>query len=72
MNNKLNLLIVAAFPPKNKKVIGGIEKSSRILIKSKYFQQFEIIQFDTSQISNPPPSFFIRFFLAIVRLFKFT
>ena len=52
MKEKSNLLIVASFPSKKNKVVGGIEKSSRVLIKSKYFQQFEIIQFDTSQISN--------------------
>ena len=71
MNKKLNLLIVASFPPKNKKVIGGIEKSSRVLVQSKYFQQFTITKFDTSQISNPPPNFFIRLILAIIRLWKF-
>ena len=54
MKEKSTLLIVASFPSKKNKVVGGIEKSSRVLIKSKYFQQFEIIQFDTSQISNPP------------------
>ena len=71
MKEKSNLLIVASFPSKKNKVVGGIEKSSRVLIQSKYFQQFEIIQFDTSQISNPPPNFFIRLILAIIRLWKF-
>lgn len=70
MKEKSTLLIVASFPSKKNKVVGGIEKSSRVLIKSKYFQQFEIIQFDTSQISNPPPTLIVRLFLAIVRLFK--
>lgn len=71
MNKKPNLLIVASFPPKNNKVIGGIEKSSRVLVQSKYFQEFTIIKFDSSQISNPPPNFFIRLILAIIRLWKF-
>ena len=71
MIKKINLLIVASFPAKNKKVIGGIEKSSRILINSKYFKQFNIIRFDTSQISNPPPNFLIRLVLAVIRLYRF-
>lgn len=71
MNKKLNLLIVASFPTKNKKVVGGIEKSSRVLVQSKYFEAFTIMKFDTSQISNPPPNFLIRLILAIIRLWKF-
>ena len=62
MNNKQNLLIVASFPPKNKKVVGGIEKSSRVLVQSKYFEEFKIKKFDTSQISNPPPNFLLDLF----------
>ena len=68
-NNKL--LIVASFPLKKRKVIGGIEKSSRILINSKYLDEFDIIKFDTSQISNPPPGILIRSVLALIRLFKY-
>jgi glycosyltransferase involved in cell wall biosynthesis len=72
MSKKINLLIVASFPSKNKMVVGGIEKSSRILVRSKYFKQFNITRFDTSQISNPPPNFLTRLVLALFRLYRFT
>ncbi len=71
MKKKRKLLIVASFPSKNRKVVGGIEKSSRILINSKYFKKFNIIKLDTSQISNPPPNFLIRLYLAIIRFYRF-
>lgn len=68
---KKKLLIVASFPPKGKKIIGGIERSSRILSESKYIKEFNLIKFDTSQISHPPPKFLIRLFLATIRVFRF-
>lgn len=71
MKKKKKILIVAAFPPKHRIVIGGIEKSSRILFKSEYLSDFTLIKFDTSQISNPPPKLFIRFCLATIRLIKY-
>lgn len=68
---KLNkLLIVGSFPSKKRKIIGGIERSSRILKDSKWFNDFDLIKFDSSQISHPPPNIFIRFILAIERLFR--
>lgn len=70
-SNKIKLLIVGSFPPKNRKVIGGIEKSSRILVNSKFLTDFRLIKFDTSQISNPPPKLIIRFLLSIIRLTKY-
>lgn len=71
MIKKKKLLIVGSFPPEGKKIVGGIEKSSRLLIKSKYFKEFKIIKFDTSQISNPPPNLLIRLPMAIIRIIKF-
>ena len=71
MKKKEKLLIVGSFPPKYNSVFGGIEKSSSILIKSKFLKHFKIFKFDSSQISNPPPKFFIRFLLSIIRLIKY-
>ena len=72
ITSKINkFLIVGGFPPKTRKIFGGIVKSSSILVESKYFSKFEISKFDSSQISNPPPSFLIRLILAIIRLIKF-
>mgnify|MGYP006983862542 FL=1 len=41
------------------------------MINSKYLDEFDIIKFDTSQISNPPPGILIRAVLALIRLFKY-
>jgi len=71
VKKKKKLLIVASFPPKHRIVVGGIEKSSRILVNSEYLSDFTLIKFDSSQISNPPPSLFIRLCLAQIRLIKY-
>ena len=68
---KTKLMIVGAFPKKKNKVFGGVIKSSSILIDSEPFKYFDIIPFDSSQISNPPPVFIVRFFLSIVRIIRF-
>lgn len=63
------ILIVGAFP--KKQVYGGIYSSCKLIINSNQFSEFKIIPFDSSQISNPPPTFFTRFFLAAIRIIKF-
>ena len=68
-NKTPSLLIVGSFP--KKPIYGGIQQSCKLIIDSSFFSDFNVIQFDTSQISNPPPPFFIRFFLAGIRLFRF-
>lgn len=68
---KKKVMIVGAFPKKRRKIFGGIIKSCSVLINSKEFSQFEIIKFDSTQISNPPPSLIVRLYFALVRLIKF-
>ena len=68
---KTKLMIVGGFPKKKNKIFGGVVKSSRILVDSEPFKYFDIIPFDSSQISNPPPVFIIRFFLSILRIIRF-
>lgn len=68
--NKPKLLIVGAFPLKNKLIYGGILKSCKIILNSPISKEFRIIPLNSSQISNPPPGLFIRAFLAFVRLIK--
>lgn len=63
------LFIVGSFP--NKKIYGGIYQSCKLILNSSQFSKFELVQFDSSQISNPPPPFFIRFIFAGIRLFRF-
>ena len=65
---KSKLLIVGAFPPKNKDIYGGILKSCNIISKSEIYNKFEVITIDSCQISNPPPIFLIRSILAIKRI----
>ena len=68
---KTRILIVGSFPKSKNKVYGGIQRSCEILLKSNEFNSFEIIPFDSSQISNPPPKLLIRSFYAILRIIKF-
>lgn len=63
------LLIVGSFPQKT--IYGGIQRSCELILDSSHFSDFELILFDSSQISNPPPSFSIRLFLAGVRIYRY-
>ncbi len=65
------LLIVGAFPTIQNKIFGGIAKSCELLIESNIFNDLKIIKLDSSQISHPPPNFFIRLILSIFRMIKF-
>ena len=68
-SKKRRLLIVGSFP---KRIIyGGIYNSCKLIVNSPYFSDFNIILFDSTQISNPAPSIIVRSFLAGVRLFRF-
>jgi len=69
--SKKSLMIVGSFPKGNKKIYGGIAKSSEILLESDSFKKFDIIKFDSSQISHPPPNIIIRSILALLRIIKF-
>ena len=69
--NKHKLLIVGSFPKKNRKVYGGIARSCELIMASKAFNSYEIIGFDSSQKSNPPPHLIYRALSAFYRLIKF-
>tara|TARA_B100000900_G_scaffold54981_1_gene40909 strand:- start:6193 stop:7296 length:1104 start_codon:yes stop_codon:yes gene_type:complete len=68
---KPKILIVGSFPKPKKKIYGGIAKSCKLLIESNIFNDFKIIKLDSSQISHPPPNFFIRLILSVFRMIKF-
>lgn len=68
-NKTPSLMIVGSFP--KKPIFGGIQQSCKLIIDSSFFSDVNVIQFDSSQISNPPPAFIIRFFLAFFRLIRF-
>ena len=68
-SNKPRLLIVGSFP--KREIFGGIQQSCKLILDSSFFSDFELILFDSSQISNPPPPFIVRFYLAGTRTFRF-
>ena len=61
-NRNPSLLIVGSFP--KRQIFGGIQQSCELIINSYFFSNIKLIQFDSSQISNPPPTFLIRFFFS--------
>tara|TARA_Y100000768_G_scaffold310435_1_gene244818 strand:+ start:24342 stop:25451 length:1110 start_codon:yes stop_codon:yes gene_type:complete len=65
---KPKLLIIGAFPKNHKKIYGGILQSCNIILQSIIIKEFEIIKINSSQISNPPPNFFIRSIFAVNRI----
>jgi len=68
---KNKLLIVGAFPPPNKKIFGGIVTTCQTLLNSSFSDHYELVLIDSTQISNPPPSFIVRSLLALIRFLKF-
>jgi glycosyltransferase involved in cell wall biosynthesis len=71
MREKPRLLIVGAFPPPEARIVGGVATSCRVLLASSLPQRAELVLVDTSQISNPPPGFFVRLLLAVRRGLQF-
>jgi glycosyltransferase involved in cell wall biosynthesis len=70
-SRKPRLLFVGAFPPKGSRIFGGVLTSCRILMQSSFAEKLDLIVVDSTQISNPPPVFAIRFLLAIRRFVTF-
>jgi glycosyltransferase involved in cell wall biosynthesis len=68
---KNRLLIVGAFPPPNTKIFGGIVTTCSALLNSSFSDHYDLLLIDSTQISNPPPSIRVRFFLALKRFFLF-
>ena len=73
MSDNPKILIVGGFPNTRKSPIyGGQVTACRSLLSSSLIHDYNIITFDTTQISNPPPPLLLRFFLSLLRLFTFT
>jgi glycosyltransferase involved in cell wall biosynthesis len=68
---KPKLLIVGAFPHADSQIYGGIVTTCRTLVDSSLSDNFDLILIDSTQRSNPPPSFGVRAILAFGRFFKF-
>jgi len=65
------VLIVGAFPPPDKMIFGGIVTSCKILLDSSFSERFDLVLIDSTQISNPPPGFFMRLAFAGRRTARF-
>lgn len=58
------LLFVGAFPPPERQIFGGQVTACRTLLESSFPRHFELDLIDSTQITNPPPGFFKRLYLA--------
>lgn len=68
---KNKLLIVGAFPSPNSEIYGGVVTTCKTLLDSSFASKFDLILIDSTQISNPPPSFVVRLFFSIKRFLRF-
>jgi len=66
-----SLLFVGAFPPERKRIYGGNVTDCSVLLQSSFPALLNLDLIDSTQISNPPPPFLIRLFLALRRLLQF-
>ncbi len=65
------LMIVGAFPPQGSAIFGGVVTGCRLLLESSLPSRVSLQLIDSTQITNPPPSFSVRAYLAITRFAKF-
>lgn len=70
-NNKSSLLFVGAFPPASSEIVGGNVTACRSLLDAGLADYFDLILFDITQKSIPPPPLFARLPLSILRSLKF-
>lgn len=68
---KATVLIVGGFPPKDSPIKGGIVTSCQNLMATDFPLRFDVIPFDTTQRSNPPPPFRKRLIGALARTCRF-
>jgi glycosyltransferase involved in cell wall biosynthesis len=65
------LLVVGGFPRPGHTVYGGIVTASQALLRSGLGERFDIVPFDSTQASNPPPGLLVRTGLAALRFARF-
>lgn len=65
------ILFVGAFPPPGRAVYGGVVTSCRALLQSSLPDRAELVLVDSTQITNPPPGFLVRLYLATLRFADF-
>jgi glycosyltransferase involved in cell wall biosynthesis len=68
-SEKLKVHIVGGFPlAKSRKIYGGQVAACQRLLESSFVRRYVVTTLDTTQISNPPPLFAVRFLFAGKRL----
>lgn len=67
---KYKILVVGSFRSKELGVVGGIARSCEELMDSEFTKRFEILQLDSTQISNPPPNITVRVVRSLNRFFQ--
>lgn len=65
------VLFVGAFPSPDREIYGGIVTSCKVLLSSSFSKRAQLSLLDSTQVSNPPPSFIIRLLLAIRRFLTY-
>lgn len=65
------VLFVGAFPPPESRVFGGMVSSCRVLLQSSFSERLDLVLVDSTQISNPAPTIFMRALLAARRIFQY-
>jgi len=69
--SRKRILFVGAFPPPDGTILGGMVTSCRILLSSSFPSRLDLDLLDSTQISNPPPGFGVRFARAAGRFVQF-
>lgn len=67
----IKLMIVGGFPPPGSKIFGGVVRSCNLLMRSDLSKNFNVIPFDSSQVSIPAPHLSKRLVLSLARTFRF-
>lgn len=68
---KSDLIVVGAFPEYNSVIVGGVVFNCATLIKHSNILDYNIIPFDSTQKSNPPPYLLKRILYSFVRLVRY-
>jgi glycosyltransferase involved in cell wall biosynthesis len=65
--SSIKVLIIGAYPTSS--IYGGFVSDCEELRKSSIYN-YNVLEFDSSQKSNPPPSFIIRLYFSLIRFYK--
>lgn len=70
-DRKWKVMIVGGFPKNGEKIYGGIVTSCRALADSVFAERFDVVEFDSTQKSNPPPPLSLRVAYSLSKFTRF-